>query len=317
MTQNQIDTSGASIGPLPAGIRQILRPGSRARTCLLAAAYMLALGCDEGGIRATPSSTHLAASVAPAVVSLSPGATRFVEALGAGDRLIGVDPISSQALSGKPLPEVDLQGALQLGPDLILVDALPRPAVETQFSSGPAEYVEFAPHNLEELFALSRTLGRRLVGSARATRFELEIARPLALIGGTPFEGEKPRVAAVLGLAPTRLAGGHSFATDAIEIAGGTSVTHEANQNEDFEPSDEDWLRLAPNLILMLNAEAMPAHAKRDARSALPPDYPVLFFPFDSETFWSEEPAQTTTRLRSLLQAHVQGQADTVLPTAP
>ena len=166
VTQNQIDTSGASIHLFPAGIPRIFHLGPGARTCLLAAACMLALGCDEGGMRATPppSSTLLAASVAPAVVSLSPGATRFVEALGAGDRLIGVDPISSQALSGKPLPEVDLLGALQLGPDLILVDALPRPAKEAQFSSGPAEYVEFAPRNLEELFALSRTLGRRLVG---------------------------------------------------------------------------------------------------------------------------------------------------------
>jgi ABC-type Fe3+-hydroxamate transport system substrate-binding protein len=319
VTQNQIDTPRASTHLFPAGKRGIFCLQSGGRTLLLPAALLLSLACEEGSMRATPppSSAHLAESVAPAVVSLSPGATRFVEALGAKHRLVGVDPISSQALSGKPLPEVDLQAALQLGPDLILVGELPRSAEGGPFSSSPAEYVEFAPHNLEELFALSRTLGRRLVGSARATRFELEIARPLALIGGTPFGGEKPRVAAVLGLAPTRLAGGHTFATDAIEIAGGTSVTHEANLNENFEPSDEDWLRLAPDLVLVLSAEEMPAEAKRDARSALPSDYPVRFFVFDSASFWSDGPAQTTARLKSFLKAHVQGQANTALPTAP
>jgi len=271
---------------------------------------MLALGCNEDsmGSKASPPSAPDAQLSAPAVVSLSPNATRFVEALGAQGLLVGVDPASSQSLSGRPLPEVDLQGALQLVPDLILVDELPHPKPTEQPSSGSAEYVEFAPDSLEELFALSRTLGKRLVGPARATRFELDIARPLARIGGAPFEGDKPRVAAVLGLAPTRLAGGHSFATDAIEIAGGTSVTHEANQNEDFEPNDEDWLRLAPNLLLVLSAEELPRHTQRDVRSALPPEYPVLFFSsFDSEAFWSEEPVQTVTRLRSLLMAHMQG----------
>jgi len=279
---------------------------------------MLVLGCEEGGMGLVTSPASAAGTQlsAPAVVSLSPNATRFIEALGARDLLVGVDPASSQSLSGKPLPEVDLQGALQLAPDLILVDELPHSKITEQLSVGSAEYVEFAPRDLEELFALSRTLGRRLVGSDRATRFELDIARPLARIGGTPFEGDKPRVAAVVGLAPTRLAGGHSFATDAIEIAGGTSVTHEAHLTEDFEPNHEDWLRLAPNLLLVLSAEEMPSHAERDARAALPPEYPVLFFPFDPASFWSEEPVQTATRLRSLLIAHVRGQTGSA-PHAP
>jgi hypothetical protein len=70
---------------------------------------------------------------------------------------------------------VDLDGARQLAPDLVLVPELPVGDAGGKPTNriGDTEYVKFAPHDLEEVFHLSRTLGKRLVGRVRATRFEL------------------------------------------------------------------------------------------------------------------------------------------------
>ena len=63
------------------------------------------------------------APASPTVVSLSPGATRFVFALGAEPLLLGVDA-DSRALPGtEGLPTLDLATARQVAPDLVLLAA--------------------------------------------------------------------------------------------------------------------------------------------------------------------------------------------------
>jgi ABC-type Fe3+-hydroxamate transport system substrate-binding protein len=278
---------------------------------LLWVAAILVPGCDaEHPSPAAPSRPPERATVGPeTVVTLSPVATRFVIALGAQELLVGVDSQSRGLPEVHALPTVDLDGARQLAPDLVLVPELPVGDAGGKPTNriGDTEYVKFAPHDLEEVFHLSRTLGKRLVGRVRATRFELEIGRPLARIGGSSFGEKRPRVAPVVGLNPTQLAGGHSFATDLIEIAGGTSVTHGGEEESPIAVEDDDWRRLAPDLVLVLSREEMGVEERRAARAALPADYPVQFFDFESEFFWLEEPAETASRLRTLLRSHSEG----------
>jgi ABC-type Fe3+-hydroxamate transport system substrate-binding protein len=135
-----------------------------------------------------------------------------------------------------------------------------------------AELVEFAPHDLEDVFELCRRVGGQLVGTANALRFETELARPLAQIGGSSFGLARPRVIAVVGLDPLELAGGHSFETDLIEIAGGRSLTHGGDEPR-LALRSEQLAEYAPDLILVVVSpvELTPAE-QRAAHDALPGD---------------------------------------------
>jgi ABC-type Fe3+-hydroxamate transport system substrate-binding protein len=242
------------------------------------------------------------------VVSLSPVATRFVLALGARHLLLGVDADSAAMRGLGDLPVVDLAGAAGLAPDLVLVPTLPEagdPGARELRESG-AQVVEFEPHTLEDVAVLCRTVGVQLAGDARAQRFELDLDLPLAQVGGEASE-PRPRVLAVTRLDPVEVAGSHSFETDLIEIAGGTSVTHENSATHALdEPRlaipPERWQELAPDLLLVTSrSEPSPAERLR-AEAALPRGYRVAFFAFDREFFWLGDAAADARRLRALIE---------------
>ncbi len=232
------------------------------------------------------------------IVSLSPVASRFLLALGVGDRLVAVDRASLETPGMPERPATTFEEALRFAPDLVVVPSLPddRRALETLEAAG-ARIVEFAPHDLEDVFALCRGLGGELVGGAVAGNLERQIARPLALIAGeSPAEG-RPRVLALVRVDPPEIAGGHSFETDLIEIAGGSSITHGSDDNR--RPIDPAGLaRLAPDLVVVMTAQPLgPADEDRVLR--LVGDLaPVSFFQFSPETFWLDEPAREAARLR-------------------
>jgi ABC-type Fe3+-hydroxamate transport system substrate-binding protein len=263
---------------------------------------MLAAGCGPTDPAVAPAESAGPAHVAPLVVSLSPVASRFVLALEAGHLLLGVDAASAGIPGLADLPAVDLAGAAGLAPDLVLVPSLPDagdPAARELRESG-VEVVEFQPHTLEDVALLCRSVGAQLAGEARATRFELDLNLPLALVGGDSSGQPRPRVVAVTRTHPLELAGGHSFETDLIEIAGGSSVTHGIDELRLVIPP-ERWAELAPDLLLVTGAtEPTPAERQR-AEAALPAGYRVAFFAFDRDFFWLGDAAADARRLRALI----------------
>ena len=233
---------------------------------------------------------------------MSPSATGFLEVLGATHLLVGVDEASSRRSGLGAVAVVDLATANQLAPDLVLVEALPAtddPAPGAH-PAGGAERVVFDPHDMEDLLALSRSLGERLVGKVATLAFERELTRPLALIAGASFGRPRPRVVAVTGFDPLEFAGGHSFETDLIEIAGGTSVTHGGEESRLGLP-ENGWLELDPDLVLVFSREVLGSAQRRTAREKLPAGYGVAFFAFDREGFWIHDAEETARELRSLL----------------
>jgi ABC-type hemin transport system substrate-binding protein len=239
------------------------------------------------------------------IVSLSPLATHFVTELGAGRLLVGVDAESSALPALADLPVVDLDSAHNLAPDIVLIPdlvAADDAAVRSLDLVG-ARLVEFAPHDFEDVFALCRGLGAHLVGVASATLFERRIARPLAIIGGISPPLGRVRVVAVVGLEPLELAGGHSFQTDLIEIAGGTSVTHGGEESR-IAMTPERWNEFSPDLVLVSTSVELSLARREVARSLIPDRFRVEFFAFDPETFWLREPEREAERLRVLIASY-------------
>jgi ABC-type hemin transport system substrate-binding protein len=239
------------------------------------------------------------------IVSLSALATHFVTELGVGHLLVGVDAESSALPGLAHLPAVDLESAHSLAPDIVLIPdivAADDAAVRSLELVG-ARLVEFAPHDFEDVFALCRGLGAQLVGVASATLFERRIARPLALVGGISPPLGRARVVAVVSLEPLELAGGHSFQTDLIEIAGGTSVTHGGDDLR-IKMSPERWDEFSPDLVLVSTPVELSLAGREAARSVIPDRFRVEFFAFDPETFWLQKPEQEAERLRVIIAAY-------------
>jgi len=231
----------------------------------------------------------------PRIVSLSPLATRFLVELGVGARIVAVDP-ASRALPGfEGHPVAEPGDADRFDADYLVGPTPPKDA-----PLGRTDFVELAPHDLEDVYALCRRLGHPLVGEEESMLFERRIARPLALVAGrSPAEG-RPRVVALVGLDPLVVAGGHSFETDLIEIAGGTSPTHGGDDHR-RRIERGDLVRFAPDLILVTTAAPLDEAEQDRAAAALGDVAPVVFFSFAADDFWLAEPARDAERLQALI----------------
>ena len=274
--------------------------GRVSRSWCWVAALAGVVACDAAGqAERVEAGSHAAAL---RVVSLSAAASRFVVALGAQDLLVAIDEPSSRVPGLGRLPVVDRETALRLSPDIVLVASLPAGDDSSldALRAGGAELIEIEPHDFEDLFALCRDLGGRLVGEARARSFERELSRPLAFVGGSSFGQPRPRVVAVVGFDPLELAGGYSFETDLIEIAGGTSVTHGGDESR-LRIREDSWLALVPDLILVVTPREPTLAERSAALEALPAGYPVDFFVFEPERFWLRDAEETAQRLRAVL----------------
>jgi iron complex transport system substrate-binding protein len=260
---------------------------------------LAALGCDRGAPEPAPAPTKTPVN---RVVSMSPLATRFMLAIGAQSRLVAADALSAELPGLAGLPAVDLGSALAYRPELVLVPEAPVPGdpdAAALHRSG-ARIAVFAPHSFEDVVALLHEVGVDLVGLEQASRFEAAFSRPLAKIGGESHGEPRPRVVAVVSFDPLVIAGGHSFETDLIEIAGGTSVTHPGAEPR-LAIAPERWRDLAPDLVLVIAEAPRSRRDEQALRNAIPPGPEVAFFPFDP-AFWltaSDEPAR---RLRAVIE---------------
>ena len=244
------------------------------------------VGCDS------PSGTgsHPATSpppVADRIVSLTVQGTRFVRAIGAEDRLVAVDAASAAAAGFGAHAVVDASDVAAWAPDLVLAPSgsLLFTLPGAQLDLGAGRVIEFEPHDLEEVFELSREVGTLLVGPVEATRYEARLARPLAAIGGASFGRPRPRVLALVALDPPLAAGGHSFETDLVEIAGGRSVTHGGDAQR-RPVTRSEVARWAPDRIVVMMQALPPSDELERVREALDSQVPIDAVEFEADVLW-------------------------------
>ncbi len=278
--------------------------GAGVGTLLAAIVFGTPVACDfpaeadRSGSTTPDAATRERAEPAD-IVSLDPGATHFLLKLGAADRLVAIGGPASHIDAVAALPRVEWDEALAIRPRWLFTPSQPSAMVDASHRPPRGtRLVEFAPHDLEDLFALSRTVGRELVGHERATAFEVGITRPLSLVAAESPATGRPRAVAIVDDDPLMIAGGHSFASDLLEIAGAESATH--GRDEHRIPADATSLRaLAPDVLVLMLTES--SRIER-ARGWLPAEIPVFAFPDPTDRFWAEEsPAATARRLREAL----------------
>ncbi|MEM7376282.1 MAG: ABC transporter substrate-binding protein [Pseudomonadota bacterium] len=205
----------------------------------------------------------LAASVTQAgdpqrIVSVDGTISEIVFALGAGDRLVGVDTTSVYPAETHDLPKVgykralSAEGLLSLQPDLVLYnqDAGP-PVVLQQLAQAGLPLVQIPNEpsvagTLDKIRAVADALGLSEQGRAMAERVSAELAAVL------PDSDAAARAVFVLhiGAGSDMAAGADTSAAGIIALAGGVNALEDAFTG--YKPiTAEAMLAAAPEVILV------------------------------------------------------------------
>ena len=234
------------------------------------------------------------------VVSLSPVASEIVLALGLEGRLEAVDAASAR-LPGLPaLPVAEAGAVARFSPDLVLAPAAQAESLRRAVPG--AEVLEIEPHDLDEAWDLWREIGAALGHAEQARRQVRERTRPLAEISAASFGRRRPRVAAIVSLAPLEIAGGHSFLTDVIELAGGESVSHGSEETR-LAWSPEALVGAGAELVLLVGDAPLRGDALARARALVGPGPRLEPLVFDPERFWLDDPTAVVARVAAFIEA--------------
>lgn len=169
---------------------------------------------------------------------------------------------------------------------------LPSEAAPSRQSGAGSATLRFAPRDFDALFSLVARIGSALDADDAADRWADETRRALARISASSLGERRPQVAPVVSLAPFRLAGGATFESELLEVAGAESVTHgleEARVGLEVLPEEHRH----PELWLWMAADPVDPDL---ALPFLPPD--AVFETFPLPDTWVADPVVTARRLR-------------------
>ncbi|MDX2081484.1 MAG: ABC transporter substrate-binding protein [Terrimicrobiaceae bacterium] len=190
------------------------------------------------------------------IVSIGGAATETVFAIGAGDRVVGVDTTSTFPSEATKLPQVGYQRALSaegiasLNPDLVILPATagpPTAVAQLEQLKVPLLRLEEG-HTVEAAANRIREIGEALGLVAAADKLAAELEREAAAV--VPPSTPAPRVLFVMsagGRAPM-VAGTNTAADSAIRLAGGQNVVTDFEGYKQLTP--EALVTLAPEVIV-------------------------------------------------------------------
>ncbi len=235
--------------------RRAWRQLRRAGACLgLLALAEPSFAAASAKPEATPSASR--------IVSLNPSLTAILVALGAGDRLVGIDDFSAQqepALGALPtvggLYDPSLEAVVALRPDLVvLVPSAAQRDFRARLESLGVPVLALSPLSFEEVLDSIEILGARTghlaaararVGAIRAARAEVERA--------ARGRGH-PRAVLVLQREPLFVVGSGSFIDEMMRSAGARNLG--AEFSEPYPRASLEWLVAArPEIILDASSE--------------------------------------------------------------
>lgn len=245
------------------------------RTLAVVASAALA----SAGLPSTPSAARApaltpvrpAAQVPVRVVSLVPGATQALYAIGAGDRVVGVSDFDDWPAAVRELPKIgglvdpNLEAILGLRPDLAIVDPA-HAALSRQLASAGIATYSYATADLAgvagHLRRLGLAMGLETAGERAAVEFEDGLERVRAATSALP----RPRVILAFGRRPGSFAelwinGGDGFLAEILEIAGGDNVFADV-ERPSFKAGLEAVLSRVPDIVIEAGEPGSEASAR-------------------------------------------------------
>ena len=203
------------------------------------------------------------------VVSLSPNLTEMIALLGAEKMLVGRTSACDRPESVKSLPVVGIFGApsmealVAVRPALVVAEVLRNPADAEALRAFGIRVELFPAANFEDYFRNLERLGALLGRKEKAEKLIARARRKLTAWreadAGLP-DRRRPKVLVAIDTAPVITAGGLSFLTSMIELAGGRNVAAGEDRGY-FNCSLEQIALWNPDVIL---APGLPAEKLRE-----------------------------------------------------
>ncbi len=243
----------------------------------MAAALMLGGACLVGCVREpAPASSRAQRRV----VSLAPSLTELIYALGAGDRLVGRTDACDYPSEVSAVPVVGgfgapaLEALVAARPTLILDVDLADAAIAQRLAELGLRRERVACRRLADLPGALVRLGELLECPAAADALSRQVAARLAALERTASGTNGPTVFVQVWHDPLMTAGGASFISEAVRLAGGRNLGDAVADRDFFTVSAEWVLARDPAVILCLNgipdaAAAVQARAAWQSVSAV------------------------------------------------
>ena len=216
------------------------------------------------------------------IISLCPSLTELVFDLGRGDDLVGrtkfcVHPAGRveriESVGGTKNPKV--ARIMELAPDLVLLNEEEnrREDAEALAAAGVRCHVSF-PRDVDETARMVRDIGAVLERPAEAGRIAADIERRAARVRDGARQAPAVRYAYLIWRNPWMVAGGDTFVTAILALAGGANVF--ADRPDRYPTVIPEELTAADPDVVLLSSEPFPfkeRHAEElEAATGLPRD---------------------------------------------
>ncbi len=193
------------------------------------------------------------------IVSIGPSNTEFLFALGAGDRVVGVDDFSDEPAAAKAKEKVggvkvNLEKVASLKPDLVLSTKFSDGTIEKLQTLAPAVLV-VDPQSTGDVGKTAILLGKAV--GANGDKLAADIESRLSAVRAKTGAAPKPRVFHEIDASdPAKpfTVGPGSFVDDLITIAGGTNAAAKAGSAYP-QLSLEEIVRIDPEIIVLADAD--------------------------------------------------------------
>lgn len=189
------------------------------------------------------------------IVSLSPGTTEMLFALGLGKSVVGDTVYCDYPPAAKQVAKVgdvntSYERVLALRPDLIVADGTANARAITRLSALHLPMLVVSPTSLSAVETSLRQIGARTGTTKQAERVvgQMEHKARLAAQIAAADRRPRPRVLVVIQIAPLWTAGNGSFMDDLITRAGGVNIGKAVPGYGPF--SKEQVLASTPTVIL-------------------------------------------------------------------
>ncbi len=193
------------------------------------------------------------------IVSIGPSNTEYLFALGAGDRVVGVDDFSDTPDAAKAKEKlggvkVNVEKVVSLKPDLVITVKFSDGTIERLASAG-APVLVIDPQGLADVPRTAVILGTAV--GADGARLASGIVKRIDAVRAKTASAPKPRVYHEVDASdPSKLysVGPGSFIAEIIEAAGGTNVAARAGSAYP-QLSPEEIVRTDPEVIVLGDAD--------------------------------------------------------------
>lgn len=191
------------------------------------------------------------------VVSLSPGVTEILFAIGAGDQVLGVteycnyppEAASRTKVGGFSGITVNIETIARLKPDMVIISAFMHGRLITLLERLSIPFFAVEPKNFKEVYQTIETLGI-LTGNVREAQEVIGgMQEKIRQVEERRGNRESPRVFWELSDEPLISAGGKTFISEAIRLGGGKNIFEDINEEWPMV-STEQVVRRKPDWII-------------------------------------------------------------------